>query len=62
LAFTASGETVYDLLVVEGASRIGRRGVWRFGRLTAAMLKCTAPGGQAATSMRIENYLGFPTQ
>ena len=25
------------------------------------MLERTAPGGQAGTSMRIENYLGFPT-
>ena len=25
------------------------------------MLERTAPGGQAGRSMRIENYLGFPT-
>jgi thioredoxin reductase (NADPH) len=25
------------------------------------LLECTAPGGQAGSSMRIENYLGFPT-
>jgi thioredoxin reductase (NADPH) len=29
--------------------------------LLTVVLERTAPGGQAATSMRIENYLGFPT-
>jgi thioredoxin reductase (NADPH) len=29
--------------------------------LSAAVLDCRAPGGQAGTSARIENYLGFPT-
>ena len=29
--------------------------------LSTVVLERTAPGGQAATSMRIENYLGFPT-
>src|SRR6185295_7610557 len=29
--------------------------------LSTVVLERTAPGGQAGTSMRIENYLGFPT-
>jgi thioredoxin reductase (NADPH) len=29
--------------------------------LSVAALDCRAPGGQAGTSSRIENYLGFPT-
>jgi thioredoxin reductase (NADPH) len=29
--------------------------------LNALVLECNAPGGQAGTSSRIENYLGFPT-
>jgi thioredoxin reductase (NADPH) len=29
--------------------------------LSVAALDCRAPGGQAGTSARIENYLGFPT-
>ena len=29
--------------------------------LSTVVLECTAPGGQAGSSMRIENYLGFPT-
>src|SRR5204862_7805621 len=29
--------------------------------LSTAVLEHTAPGGQAGSSMRIENYLGFPT-
>ena len=28
--------------------------------LTTTLLECTALGGQAGTSSRIENYLGFP--
>ena len=29
--------------------------------LSVAVLDCRAPGGQAGTSARIENYMGFPT-
>ena len=29
--------------------------------LDVLVLESTAPGGQAGTSSRIENYLGFPT-
>ena len=29
--------------------------------LASAVIDATAPGGQAGTSSKIENYLGFPT-
>ncbi len=35
-------------------------GLRRFGRTTHDMIEREAPGGQAGTSSRIENYLGFP--
>ena len=45
------GQRVFDLVVVGG----GPAG------LAAAVYGSTAPGGQAGTSSKIENYLGFPT-
>ena len=56
-------QTVYDLVVVgAGPAGLARGGL----RLpptgcNVAVLERTAPGGQAGRSMRIENYLGFPT-
>ena len=41
-----------------GARRGGLRGI---GGLDVLVLEATAPGGQAGSSSRIENYLGFPT-
>ena len=54
--------TVYDLLVV-GAGPAGLAAAVYGGSegLKTAVLDCVAPGGQAGSSMRIENYLGFPT-
>src|ERR1700676_1776537 len=54
--------TVYDLLVV-GAGPAGlAAAVYAASEgLQTAVLESTAPGGQAGASMRIENYLGFPT-
>src|SRR5580704_14633164 len=43
--------TDYDLAVVCGASE----------GLSTLVIEGTAPGGQAGTSSKIENYLGFPT-
>ena len=53
---------VYDLLVV-GAGPAGlAAAVYAASEgLQTAVLDGTAPGGQAGSSMRIENYLGFPT-
>ena len=38
----------------------GGRGLRRLGGAVHARLECNAPGGQAGTTSRIENYLGFP--
>jgi thioredoxin reductase (NADPH) len=53
---------VYDLLIV-GAGPAGlAAGVYAASEgLAVRMVETTAPGGQAGTSSRIENYLGFPT-
>jgi thioredoxin reductase (NADPH) len=54
-------ETTFDLIVV-GAGPAGlAAGVYgASGGLSTVVLDAVAVGGQAATSARIENYLGFP--
>jgi len=53
---------IYDLLIV-GAGPAGlAAAVYAASEgLNVRMVETTAPGGQAGTSSRIENYLGFPT-
>jgi thioredoxin reductase (NADPH) len=53
--------TAYDLVVV-GAGPAGlAAGVYGASEgLTTLVLECNAPGGQAGTTSKIENYLGFP--
>ena len=41
--------------------RAGGRGVRRLGGTKDRLIEREAPGGQAGTSSRIENYLGFPS-
>ena len=55
-------QTVYDLVVV-GAGPAGlAAAVYAASEgLDTVVLERTGPGGQAGRSMRIENYLGFPT-
>ena len=54
--------TVYDLLVVgAGPAGLGAAVYGASEGLRTAVLDSVAPGGQAGSSMRIENYLGFPT-
>jgi thioredoxin reductase (NADPH) len=48
-----------DNLAATNEYRTGVGAHWPF--LSDAVLDCVAPGGQAGSSMRIENYLGFPT-
>jgi thioredoxin reductase (NADPH) len=56
------GEEVYDLVVVGGGPAGLAAAVYGASEgLKAIVLESTAPGGQAGRSMRIENYLGFPT-
>ena len=54
--------TVFDLLVVgAGPAGLAAAVYGASEGLNTAVLDCSAPGGQAGSSMRIENYLGFPT-
>lgn len=54
--------TVYDLLVVgAGPAGLAAAVYGASEGLQTAVLDSVGPGGQAGTSMRIENYLGFPT-
>jgi thioredoxin reductase (NADPH) len=53
---------VYDLVVVgAGPAGLAAAVYGASEGLNTAVLEHTAPGGQAGSSMRIENYLGFPT-
>jgi thioredoxin reductase (NADPH) len=55
-------QQVYDLVVVGGGPAGLAVAVYGASEgLSTLVLECTAPGGQAGSSMRIENYLGFPT-
>ncbi len=51
----------YDLVVVgAGPAGLAAAVYGASEGLTTLVLECNAPGGQAGTSSRIENYLGFP--
>ncbi len=55
-------DLVYDLVVVgAGPAGLAAAVYGASEGLRTAVLETTAPGGQAGSSMRIENYLGFPT-
>jgi len=54
--------TVYDLAIVgSGPAGLAAAVYGASEGLNTVVLEHTAPGGQAGSSMRIENYLGFPT-
>jgi len=54
-------ETMFDLVVVgAGPAGLAAAVYGASGGLSAVVLDAVAVGGQAATSARIENYLGFP--
>jgi len=64
LGLTASIDPlhVYDLLVVgAGPGGLAAAVYGASEGLDVLVVECMAPGGQAGTSSRIENYLGFPT-
>jgi thioredoxin reductase (NADPH) len=55
-------QAVYDLVVVgAGPAGLAAAVYGASEGLSTVVLERTAPGGQAGSSMRIENYLGFPT-
>jgi thioredoxin reductase (NADPH) len=55
-------QTVYDLVVVgAGPAGLAAAVYGASEGLNTVVLERTGPGGQAGRSMRIENYLGFPT-
>jgi thioredoxin reductase (NADPH) len=55
-------QAVYDLTVVgAGPAGLAAAVYGASEGLSTVVLEQTAPGGQAGRSMRIENYLGFPT-
>lgn len=55
-------ETMYDLVIVgAGPAGLAAAVYGASEGLSTMVFERTAPGGQAGCSMRIENYLGFPT-
>lgn len=55
-------QTLYDLAIVgSGPAGLAAAVYGSSEGLSTVVLERTAPGGQAGSSMRIENYLGFPT-
>jgi thioredoxin reductase (NADPH) len=55
-------QAVYDLAIVgAGPAGLAAAVYGASEGLRTVVLEQTAPGGQAGSSMRIENYLGFPT-
>ncbi len=55
-------QTVYDLVIVgAGPAGLAAAVYGASEGLTTVLLERSGPGGQAGRSMRIENYLGFPT-
>ena len=56
------GQKVYDLVVIGGGPAGLAAAVYGSSEgLATVVIDSTAPGGQAGTSSKIENYLGFPT-
>ena len=62
VAFDLSEEEAFDVLIVGGGPAGVAAGVYAGAEgLSALVVEDTAIGGQAGTSSRIENYMGFPT-
>jgi thioredoxin reductase (NADPH) len=58
---TMPSNVVYDVAIIGGGPAASGRGLRRVRRPAHDLVERHAPGGQASTSSRIENYLGFPT-
>ena len=62
IAERLDAETVYEVAVVgAGPAGLAAAGYAASEGLTTVVIEGNAPGGQAGTSSRIENYLGFPS-
>ncbi len=62
LTETLDPDTIYDLIVVgAGPSGLAAAVYGASEGLSTLVIEGIAPGGQAGTSSKIENYLGFPT-
>jgi thioredoxin reductase (NADPH) len=58
---TRPGQEFYDFAIIGGGPAGLAAAVYGASEgLRTVMIECEAPGGQAGTSSRIENYLGFP--
>jgi thioredoxin reductase (NADPH) len=58
---TAPRETTYDVAIVgAGPAGLAAAVYGASEGLLTVLIECRAPGGQAGSSSRIENYLGFP--
>ncbi len=59
---TCPRETAYDVAIVgAGPAGLAAAVYGASEGLRTVLVECRAPGGQAGTSSRIENYLGFPS-
>jgi thioredoxin reductase (NADPH) len=59
---TSPGAEAYDTVIVGGGPAGLAAAVYGASEgLSTLVVECEAPGGQAETSSRIENYLGFPS-
>lgn len=59
---TAANHALYDTVIVGGGPAGLAAAVYGASEgLRTLVVECEAPGGQAGTSSRIENYLGFPS-
>jgi len=62
LTETLDPETIYDIIVVgAGPAGLAAAVYGASEGLSTLVIEGIAPGGQAGTSSKIENYLGFPT-
>lgn len=62
IAYDLGEEEVFDVIIVGGGPAGVAAGVYAGAEgLRAIVVEDTAVGGQAGTSSRIENYMGFPT-
>ncbi len=61
LAYEASGDDAVDLVVIGGGPAGLAAAIYGASEgLSTVLLDAVAPGGQAAATSRIENFLGFP--